>query len=359
MEDRSLARLYAGEREGLSRTAARIVGGDDAEDVVHDAFVAYLTCDPEARRPGAWLQRTVRNRALNRVRGPDALPLHEVPDERASPERDAEQQALRDVIVRALGALPERSARALVLREVEGVGYKEIAADLGVRVPHAHLIVHRARRRLGQEIVRSLAESMGVAGCAPALEAMAGLGKGRSGHSPHPCADCRPVWEELLSLRGLRALWPVGPGLQRLVDPVRLRLIELGEPAGQAAAAVVLSTALVLSPQGSAPTDAPGPETETAVPTPVPERVAEEPDEPTSSGADVVTVPQETPGTATGGGPPPQDDAEEVTSTEEASVTQDDDHAQAEADTADDGRAGAVVCEPLEPCPPPGEEGEP
>lgn len=359
MDDRSVARLYAGERDGLSRTAARIVGGDDAEDVVHDAFVAYLACDPDARRPGAWLQRTVRNRALNRVRGPDALPLQEVPDERASPERDAERRALQDVIVRALGALPERSARALVLREVEGIGYKEIASDLGVRVPHAHLIVHRARRRLGQEIVRSLAGAMGVSRCAPALEAMAGLGKGGADHGPRPCADCRPVWEELLSLRGLRALWPVGPGLQRLVDPVRLRLIELGEPAGRAAAAAVLSTALVLSPQGPAPTDPPGVGTESAAPTPVPERVAEEPDEPTSPRTDAVEVPRETPRTETDEGPPPPEGPEEVTSGEDASVTQDDDHAQAEADTPDDGRAGVVVCEPLEPCPPPGEEGDP
>lgn len=360
MGDRDAARLYTGERRNLSRSAARIVGADDAEDVVHDAFVAYLSCAADARRPGAWLQRTVRNRALNRVRGDEPLPLDEVPDERASPERTVERRVLRDVIVRALEALPDRSARALVLRHFEGEGYGEVASALGVRVSHAHLIVHRARRRLAREIVRQLAEAMGTPGCAPALQAMAGLHEERGDHGPGPCDECRPVWEELLSLRGLRALWPAGPFLERALDPVRLRMVELGEPVGRAAAALALSATLVLSPGGGPSVDETGPDGE-APQVPVAGRVAhvgtdEAPEEPATTPEPDPGTPDDPPPPDPGDEPPPQE-PEEVASAGGASVSEDDDHTQAEADPPDDGggRTGVVVCEPLEPCPPPGE----
>lgn len=360
MGDRDVARLYTGERRNLSCSAARIVGTDDADDVVHDAFVAYLSSGSEARRPAAWLQRTVRNRALNRVRGDEPLPLYEVPDERASPERDVERRALRDVIARALEALPERSARALVLRHLEGEEYREVASALGVRISHAHLIVHRARRRLAQEIVRQLADAMGTPGCAPALQAMAGLDDEETDHGPRPCAECRPVWEELLSLRGLRAVWPVGPFLGRALDPVRLRMIELGEPAGRAAAALVLSATLVLSP-GSGPSvdEVPDP----APQPPAAEQVVqEEPDD----GPEEEPAPAPDPSASDGPTPEPADEPpprelEEVASAGGTSVSEDDDHTQAEADPPDDGdggRTGVVACEPLEPCPPPGEGGD-
>lgn len=364
MGDPDVARLYTGERRNLSRSAARIVGADDAEDVVHDAFVAYLSCAAEARRPEAWLQRTVRNRALNHVRGDEPLPLYEVPDERASPERDIERRVLRDVIVRALEALPERSARALVLRHFEGEGYGEVASALGVRVSHAHLIVHRAKRRLAREIVRQLAEAMGTSGCAPALQAMAGLDDEPTDHDPGPCDECRPVWEELLSLRGLRALWPAGPFLERALDPVRLRMVELGEPVGRAAAALALSATLVLPP-GSGPSVGEAGPADVAPQAPVAEHVAQE--EPDEAPEESATTPG--PDTGTPDDPPPSEPPaepaaegpEEVASAGGASVSEDDDHTQAEADPPDDGeggRTGVVVCEPLEPCPPPAEGGD-
>ena len=54
----------------------------------------------------------------------------------------------RDRIDRALGALPPDLREALVLRDVEGLDYKEIASMLGVPIGTVESRIFRARQRM-------------------------------------------------------------------------------------------------------------------------------------------------------------------------------------------------------------------
>ena len=149
------------EERALYRHAARIVGpGPDAEDVVQDAFLsAWRSIGSfEGTSFRAWLFRSVTNRALDRVRSrkrrPE-LPLEPADDEEATwaepaspgPEL-ADLAASREallVVEEALKLVPDVQRAALLLRDVEGFAYEEIALMTGVEIGTVKSRIHRAR----------------------------------------------------------------------------------------------------------------------------------------------------------------------------------------------------------------------
>jgi RNA polymerase sigma factor (sigma-70 family) len=126
----------------------------DAEDVVQDACVRAVRFfsslrDDDAR---AWLFAIVRNTWYSRVSrraGAEAVPLDETTDDPPDTALDPEARLLQQHSVarvrEALEQLPVDSREVLVLREIEGMSYKEIAAV--VRVPIGTVMSRLARAR--------------------------------------------------------------------------------------------------------------------------------------------------------------------------------------------------------------------
>jgi RNA polymerase sigma factor (sigma-70 family) len=140
-------------RRALMRYVSRLLPPERAEDVVQQAFVnAYEAM----HRGGAelnlrpWLYRIAHNTALNALR--DRGLRHDELDERIDgverPDQALERsQGLRDVLV-AVQALPERQRDAILLRELEGRSYEEIALALGVTGGAVRQLLNRARNSL-------------------------------------------------------------------------------------------------------------------------------------------------------------------------------------------------------------------
>jgi RNA polymerase sigma factor (sigma-70 family) len=140
-------------RRALMRYVSRLLPPERAEDVVQQAFVnAYEAM----HRGGAelnlrpWLYRIAHNTALNALR--DRGLRHDALDERIDgverPDQALERtQGLRDVLV-AVQALPERQRDAILLRELEGRSYAEIALALGVTDGAVRQLLNRARNSL-------------------------------------------------------------------------------------------------------------------------------------------------------------------------------------------------------------------
>jgi RNA polymerase sigma-70 factor (ECF subfamily) len=144
----------------------------DAEDVVQDAAVRAFRFFPSLRddHPRAWLLTIVRNTWYARVAQQAARPrvteYDEMADSRPDHHPDPEALLLRqqtvDRVRRAVESLPVDFREVVVLRELEGLSYKEIAEVIGAPIGTVMSRLSRARERLiGLLGPAKLAEELG------------------------------------------------------------------------------------------------------------------------------------------------------------------------------------------------------
>jgi RNA polymerase sigma factor (sigma-70 family) len=161
-----LVRAY--EREARRMALGILRDPDAAGDAVQEAFVkAYHALgrfDVEREfRP--WFFRILRNQCRDLLRrgkaGPGLERITPLLAERVAGEEDAGREQARnearDVLWQGLGRIPVEHREVLVLKELEGLGYAEIAEALGVPEGTVGSRLYHARRAL-----RSALEAMGV-----------------------------------------------------------------------------------------------------------------------------------------------------------------------------------------------------
>jgi RNA polymerase sigma-70 factor (ECF subfamily) len=176
-EAQALGELYDRYAGTALAVALRVVADrTEAEDVVHDAFVAIWRkidrFDAGRGSLRAWLMTVVRNRALDRVRARRASVDVDDADERSllrtgpNPTwEDALRRTSAAEVRTALGALPDEQRRALELAYLEGYTYRQVAEVTGVAPGTA-----AGRLRLG---LAKLRDALALSSGAPvaALEA--------------------------------------------------------------------------------------------------------------------------------------------------------------------------------------------
>jgi RNA polymerase sigma-70 factor (ECF subfamily) len=130
----------------------------DAEDVVQDATIRALRYFSSLRNDDAraWLLAIVRNTWYGRA-ARDGLSQRagvydemtdDRRDERPGPEALVLQQQTVEQVQRAIETLPVDFREVIVLRELEGLSYKEIAEIVGVPLGTVMSRLSRARERL-------------------------------------------------------------------------------------------------------------------------------------------------------------------------------------------------------------------
>ncbi len=145
------------------RLAYRLTGNaHDAEDLTHDVFVRVFR-SLHSYRPGTfegWLHRITTNVFLDKMRRKQRIRFDALVDDAAArlPSRDGtpEQQYVDahfdDDIQRALDALPPDFRAAVVLCDIEGLSYEEIAATLDVKLGTVRSRIHRGRAQLREAL---------------------------------------------------------------------------------------------------------------------------------------------------------------------------------------------------------------
>ena len=145
-------------REVVFRVAARIVGRADADDVSQDAFLRAFHRLGRFRGAAsfrAWLLQITHNAAVDHVSRRRPEPV-DTDDEQADHEHSvtrlpAERLESRERITRLeskLRGLPPEGRIALVLRDIEGLSYDEIASMTGAPLGTVKVRLFRARREL-------------------------------------------------------------------------------------------------------------------------------------------------------------------------------------------------------------------
>jgi RNA polymerase sigma factor (sigma-70 family) len=140
----------------------------DAEDVVQEAYLrAHRFFDSFHGTDGkAWLLAIVRNTTytwLERNRPADKMiEFQEARHGGSSPEKDPQdallQREAHDSLRRAIEDLPPEFRDAIILREFEGLSYKEIAQIVGAPIGTVMSRLARGRERLQQSLAEHPSE---------------------------------------------------------------------------------------------------------------------------------------------------------------------------------------------------------
>jgi RNA polymerase sigma factor (sigma-70 family) len=141
------------------RLAYRLTGNPhDAEDLTQEVFVRVFR-SLSSYTPGTfegWLHRITTNLFLDGARRKQRIRFeglademaHRLPGSEPTPAEAFDDTHLDDDVQAALKALPPEYRAAVVLCDIEGFSYEEIAATLGVKLGTVRSRIHRGRAQL-------------------------------------------------------------------------------------------------------------------------------------------------------------------------------------------------------------------
>ena len=217
IHDRYGARLLAYTRQMLR-------GGGDAEDALQDVFIRAYRALRSNDRPvtlRAWLYRIAHNRCIDELRRPrplpselaaDAEPAFCFPAASREPPAVAERSAALARLVSDVRTLPSQQRSALLMRELQGLSYEELASAMAISVPAVKSLLLRARTGM---IDIAAARDTPCAAIRDELICAADRSvriSGRARRHCGECADCEAYRGELKRVRrGFAALTPSGP----------------------------------------------------------------------------------------------------------------------------------------------------
>jgi RNA polymerase sigma factor (sigma-70 family) len=173
------------------RLAYRLTGNrHDAEDLTQEVFVRVFR-SLSSYTPGTfegWLHRITTNLFLDQVRRKQRIRFDALPEDAGDrlagsdpgPERAWEHNNLDHDVQAALATLPPEFRAAVVLCDIEGLSYEEIAATLDVKLGTVRSRIHRGRAALRQALAHRRPD------LAPGASAAA------QGERPGPGADTVP-----------------------------------------------------------------------------------------------------------------------------------------------------------------------
>lgn len=170
-DERAFAQLVREHQDRVFDLVCRMLGDrEEALDVSQEIFVAVHDALPAFRgesRLSTWIYRVAKNHCLNRLKYLSRRERHRateislvpegVLEERAPsrrPDQEIAEREERDLVQRAIAELEEEQRLLVVLRDLEGLSYHEIAAVTEQPEGTVKSRLHRARLLLADIVAR-------------------------------------------------------------------------------------------------------------------------------------------------------------------------------------------------------------
>jgi RNA polymerase sigma factor (sigma-70 family) len=140
---------------------------DDAEDLTQEIFLKVFRSLEKFNRDAdfsTWLSSVARNFCIDHYRAgkrerevvvEDLVAFDLAPAASGNPHRDLEDQDRRSFLRRGLDQLPDKLREAVVLRDLQGLSYQEMADRLGLPEGTVKSRINRGREELARLLLRA------------------------------------------------------------------------------------------------------------------------------------------------------------------------------------------------------------
>jgi RNA polymerase sigma-70 factor (ECF subfamily) len=149
--------LYESLHQNIYRLMVRMVGRQDADDLVQQSFLqAFRKINQFTGQAqfGTWLHRLAVNEALQHLRRTKRAKTHVLEHEPTDGRPDHREQVLQnDLLEQALRLLEPDLRATFLLREIDGFAYGEIAETMQIPEGTVGSRLNRARRELKQHLL--------------------------------------------------------------------------------------------------------------------------------------------------------------------------------------------------------------
>ncbi len=165
-ETEAFEALVLDNQKKVYNLALKMTGNEnDALDISQEVFIKAYTGLHNFRaesRFSVWLYRMTYNICVDFIRKKQRTPVSsltytdddgeymdlEIPDTRYEPAVEAEKRELREALSRGIDELPQHHREIIVMREMTGMSYEEIATTLGISEGTVKSRLSRARQNL-------------------------------------------------------------------------------------------------------------------------------------------------------------------------------------------------------------------
>ena len=134
----------------LAFIRAKVETAEDAEDILNDVFSKLVKVASENKSPGnlgPWLYRVTKNRIVDYYRSKERF--EQLPEDLAEEHEKADAiKSISKCMLPMIQALPENYQRPLMLSEIEGQKYKEVANELHLTLSAVKSRILRGRKIL-------------------------------------------------------------------------------------------------------------------------------------------------------------------------------------------------------------------
>ena len=140
---------------------------DQAEDLTQDIFVKLLRSLDKFHRDadfGTWLTSVARHYCIDHYRASkrerevlveDLVAFDHAPAASGNPQRALEDRDTKTLLRRGLDQLPPKLREAVVLRDLQGLTYQEMASRLGLPEGTVKSRINRGREELARRLLRA------------------------------------------------------------------------------------------------------------------------------------------------------------------------------------------------------------